>query len=102
MLDYPNELIVSITIEDINEGCRGNSNNCPIAKAIKRDYPNFRYVGVTPQYISVSFDSGCYPSDTGYHYGLANKELYNFVDNFDCRRKEVVPISFIVKRNHKW
>lgn len=73
---------ISVSQEDIDNGTPGDETCCPIALAVKRQYPEYNEVSVE---IDVLF-----LDDINY---LMPIEASNFVDDFD-EGKSVAPLEF--------
>ena len=100
-IDVSNELLlIDVTQEDIDRGCRGNSKYCPIALALRR--MGHKDISV------VSWSVRWLPPDTGnwfnpapaYAAGKLPPEASRFVEDFDNKgRDEVRPFSFLLEKH---
>lgn len=83
---------VEVTQDDIGEGCRFDTNNCPVARAIKRTFPEFDedLLVVHEQEIIVSYKGWCRKIAMPEH-------VEQWIRNYDYAKATLIvvsPISF--------
>ncbi len=79
-------MIIEVTQEDIDAGCKCHPNNCPVANAIQR-ITKAVFVSVNPSQACISLFGG------NFRYFDLPGEVTEFIHNFDLD-KIVVPFSF--------
>lgn len=79
-------IIIDVTQDDIDCGCREDGENCPIAKAVERK--TGLAVNVTER--EVEFDHCDYSA-------LLPEEAQQFVYEFDLDQRDVEPFSFTLE-----
>jgi hypothetical protein len=89
---YPIEVKLSVNERDIQLGECGQPQECAIALALKRAYPEF-ICSATADYIRIRTNE---PYDEGQLY-QTNEVTKNFVHDFDAK-KEVFPFTATLKR----
>lgn len=78
---------ITVTQDDIDEGCALSANNCPIARALVREFYN-------PDVWVGSSVRIRYPSGGSRRYEIS-RAARRFINRFD-EGKEVKPFSFII------
>lgn len=78
---------INVTQDDIDHGVRGSSEFCPIARAIKREFPVWTYCSVGNSYLSIA------RSDDERGWRLP-AEAQRFILDFDTNFHKVHPFSF--------
>lgn len=83
---------VSVNSQDIQTGLPRTLCDCPIAKALKRRFPN--------SHIHVSGAWGIHIGDTTYTAVYATGKVNSFIEKFD-RGDNVKPIKFCIYKKRK-
>lgn len=87
-------LYVQVTQEDIDHGCKGNSGNCPIARAIRRET-----LSILPRYIIrvCSSEILLHSELSFYLSGIRStpEVVATFIRRFD-NGESVIPFNFIL------
>lgn len=90
-------LKIEVIQEDIDKGVMGDQYSCPIARALKRLFPDAHTVVARPDYLKVmngSYIHGTpYPSFTYYD---TSQEMKDYMRSFD-RGNPVRPHRFVVR-----
>jgi len=82
------EILIEVTLVDIDTGCRWEANNCPVARAVKRSTGAY-VVAVTPTEILWKMESGIA------YYDLTPAIVRTFMSTFD-HGHFCSPFSFVL------
>jgi hypothetical protein len=85
----PGTIHVEVTAEDIANGVRANSHQCPIALAVRRAVPYALIVSVDDEVVITLSRDGFNPS---FHYQLTD-EAEHFIWYYDGEEVEVKPFD---------
>lgn len=87
---------MNVTQEDINNGIRNNGNNCPLALAVKREYPGYNNIYVKDSLLFIDHPEN--PSISGYF--LLDDVCFKFEKDFDDGLSvEPIEIIFLGSEN---
>ena len=89
----PGTIHVEVTAEDIANGVRANSHQCPIALAVRRAVPYALIVSVDDDvFITLSRDGSRDDFNPSFHYALTG-EAESFIEDFDSERPDLKPFE---------
>ncbi len=97
MKNLPDRIEVEVTEADIQNGMRGDCACCPIARALKRLYPEYHvWVRLQVAYLDQNLTDWCYSNLTNWCYSLP-REAQIFINNFDLS-VPTKPFTFHMER----
>ena len=87
----PDRIFVRVTNKEIKKGKKKSSDSCPIALAIKKLYPTYKF--------SIGLDSCDFNSEFTRGSYKPSRAAQRFMNRFDEKgRKSVKPFNFVLTR----